>query len=385
MNFLWKGLLEMFRKNPCLKLSGCVREYDDLIEASVQEDDCDMLEEPAGTDFEKFFCNPTNAWLGKKIEQEGANFLSDKRRLLAFCMCRHRRLGSESPARILFKDCLRVIWRVMQSMDSILVVEGRKAGSAVFSLSMADFSWSRLPDIPVSLNSPRGCSCLCLLWFVAEKKEKIVLGLGSGKIVVLGGVLDRHGFDLPNRDVWLFEDGSWSRIEANVSDKLGRGGAVEWNGRLLLLGGQGKGVGRRDVLLDLHTLSPIDFPSRPDHRKFWNVIKSARFGSLLVCKASCLILFLKRMCPKVVLAVAKSCINLMKDVWNGFFPSKNPLNCCVQFVAIDLNNIQDGWFDLPWLSKVHIRDCNWRVEVSLRAFCFRVLVQRLKKGILFDH
>jgi hypothetical protein len=45
-----------------------------------------------------------------------------------------------------------------------------------------------------------------------------------------------------------------------------------------------------------------------------------------------------------------------------FTTPKNPAVCCNQLMCLDLNNLDNGWFELPWLSKAHMAECDFYLQ-----------------------
>lgn len=102
----------MWRKERCLKHSDYLAELTSSYESKKDEE---IAPKRKGVKWEKYFRK--NLERGRSIEAAVVNRCTERERFLVFCAARHPRLGAFSPARVLPKDCMRVIWKAMCHTD----------------------------------------------------------------------------------------------------------------------------------------------------------------------------------------------------------------------------------------------------------------------------
>jgi hypothetical protein len=140
---------------------------------------------------------------------------------LAFCMARHGRLGSASPANVLVKDMFRFICGFVRSQEKLLIV-GETGDFDVLDLNTGELV--EMPHLP--LNSLKGCFG--------------TLHPNNKELFLFGGEVS---LGTPNLDcfVFSFESNSW-RCEENVfEDEEGRchGSCVIYRNLVVCVGGLG--------------------------------------------------------------------------------------------------------------------------------------------------
>ncbi len=327
------GFALMRRKDPCLKLSEYLAEAvllpddeEDSAQSCVDATDFDTLYD---TDMEE---RKAVVMLGRAARQR----CTPQKQLLAMAMSR---LSAESPARVLTKDCLRVIYYWLVNIQKLLVLGGcRKVQSAegrvdlvadlsVWMLGLANFNWARLPDLPCPLKG-----AAAVVW----KNQLILVG---------GETLGADG-SWTSLTSWcmILEGGEWTRVKLLKGKKRAPRrfcSAVVYHDHMYVLGGREindwtGGVGSPDVCVSLEGKVIVEFHSRPEFQRF-SATKSFLVGSFLVC-----------------FAVAPRCLNLTPDKSNSYQTPESPSTCCNQLMFINLDNPQEGWHELPWLSHSHV-------------------------------
>lgn len=326
----------MWRKEPCRRLE----DYVDEAFCVDESDNLEVTDDPEPVDYEELY---SGGAVRKQVQRlaraRASGRVTAVVQLRAFAMCRRSPL---SPARVLTRDCLRVIFSWLVRFERLVVASGLllddgdvqpldddgQGDLSVWELLVAgDWCWRRLPDLPMSVRRGAMASWGGQLYLVGGQTEG-----GSKKHKLVGA---------PSL---MFDGTAWKQINLLGDGKKARLGcaAIVHCDLLFVLGGSrkfswqndGKGNGRPDVCINLKTDSVVFMPQRPQYDVFCRT-KAVMVGRILVCWS-----------------VAQNCRNRSNDGRMWVKPS-DPAACCNQLMFLDAEATDRRWWPLPCLSAMH--------------------------------
>ena len=203
----------MLRKEPCLKLSGHLRDFaasEPIRVPSSEEGEWEWEEEDFADLYQGDSVLRERASRLQEAAEKRANRFSNAERILALAMARHHRLGADSAARHLPRDVLRLLFCLLNE-ETLFAFGGRhyslgerqepEPSDVCFSLNLSDIhaSWSLLPPMP----------CAVVNGTAVEWKHWIIL-LGC-----------RDGEERACPDVFVFDKQSmqWSTHKGILPDR----------------------------------------------------------------------------------------------------------------------------------------------------------------------
>lgn len=309
-------------------------------------------------------------------------------RILAFSMARHRRLGADSPARILSKDVIRYIYSWLNQEEAFFVIGGHMTRMSMifkspisllkgqlrddfWKLNLLSGAWKNLPSLPRAIGNPSVCMC------------------GDEELWVMCGYIQEEDKMAPNYDafVFSFQQWRWLHLSNLLDDGYARSeaaiymdnhgwrdkGQTPWStvfytanmsrskdDRALLLVCAGSSfVGRESEAFaspDLALLIPsfstwekhADSKGFVSEKTVWTLVEGLELPERKGTEKQHSARILHLGGPLVAVASFGHC-KVLHDDQGYIYHAKYPNMCCSSFHVIDLRYLLAGWKRLPWL------------------------------------
>jgi hypothetical protein len=301
------------------------RAITDYSKAREEEEFSDPYHDQEERDADKLLvCDETNLAILSRLQQ--ASLVHplrywDAERVLALAMARHPRLGANSPARIITRDILRCILRLLRPREHLLIFGGVHSDEhgdigplrSVWAFDLYTGSYVRKSDLPFDLFGMTSCVVGRHVW-------------------VFGGY--HYDSAKPNSDALIYDldNDEWS-IEPNIfGDSSGCVGAscVYFNDLICVFGGHKSidcNVGQNDVCFRVSTGEFVSLPQRSNSKTLC-ITKCVLVGSIVI-----------------VFAVARKCANVNTKTHQFIRPPFSG-NCCNAIQMLDLSDMEKGWHAL---------------------------------------